>query len=138
VKFTVPVKLISEANEHAAWQARQRRAKAQRSATTAAVHDAGYAIHRELVVGRARSWYAVRLVSPPLLPLKVTITRVAPRELDSDNLTGSAKHVRDQVAELLGVDDRSPKVKWVVEQRRGQVGEHACEIRIEAMGEVAA
>ena len=41
----------------------------------------------------------------PLGPVVVTIVRVAPRSLDSDNLAGACKSVRDGVADWLGVDD---------------------------------
>lgn len=62
-------------------------------------------------------------------PLIVTMTRVAPSAgLDSDNAVGSMKHVRDAVAKVLGIDDRSPLVDWRVEQRKGP---WATEIRIE-------
>ena len=55
---------------------------------------------------------------PTSLPDVVTITRVAPRALDSDNAVGSAKHVRDGVADYLGIDDRRPDIEWVVKQDR--------------------
>ena len=42
--------------------------------------------------------------------------------LDSDNVVGSAKAVRDGIAEWLGVDDRSPLVEWFVCQAKGPVG----------------
>ena len=51
-------------------------------------------------------------------PAVVTITRLAPTSLDSDNLQGSAKHVRDAIAAWLGVDDRDPRVTWHVGQER--------------------
>ena len=61
------------------------------------------------------------------------VTRVAPLPLDSDNLTGSAKHVRDAVAAWLNPrfvakgkkrghvvgDDRDPRIEWIVTQRKG-------------------
>jgi hypothetical protein len=50
---------------------------------------------------------------PPPLPLTVRLTRIAPRELDDDNLRASTKAVRDSVAKWLGVDDRSPLVWWL-------------------------
>jgi len=42
----------------------------------------------------------------PALPCQVTITRLAPRRYDSDNMVHAGKHVRDEIAEWLGVDDR--------------------------------
>jgi hypothetical protein len=71
--------------------------------------------HRKTAADVLRSSRA----TPPAAPLLVTITRIAPAALDSDNLVGSAKHVRDGIADWLGIDDRSPLVTWVVEQERG-------------------
>jgi hypothetical protein len=49
----------------------------------------------------------------------VTMARVAPRELDDDNLRGALKAVRDGIADAFGVNDRDPRVTWVYGQRRG-------------------
>lgn len=58
---------------------------------------------------------------PPKLPVCVTITRVAPRKLDShDNLRASAKHVVDEIAEWLRVDDSSNMVTWRFEQEKNK------------------
>jgi len=61
-----------------------------------------------------------RLAGPPYV---VTLTRLGPRELDSDNLQGACKAIRDQVALELGLDDspRSP-IEWVYRQERGEYG----------------
>lgn len=105
------VELVSEANRasHEFWRARQRRVSTQRS-----------------VVGAV-----LRLHRPPPVPAVVTITRIAPRPLDSDNLAGSAKAVRDTVASWLGIDDRDERVTWrVVHESRG-VREYAVRIAVE-------
>jgi hypothetical protein len=50
----------------------------------------------------------------------VMITRIAPRKLDSDNLHGALKSVRDAIALALGRDDADWKdgaIKWQVYQR---------------------
>jgi len=72
--------------------------------------------------------------APPAPPLTVTITRIAPCELDDDNLAGgTAKAVRDGVSDWLGVDDRTKRsgVAWRYEQTRGRVREYGVGIRIE-------
>ena len=51
--------------------------------------------------------------------LVVLLTRVAPHELDDDNLRGALKAFRDGVATALRVDDRSPLVRWDYAQRKG-------------------
>lgn len=56
--------------------------------------------------------------TPPALPVVVTLTRCAPRLLDDDNAVGAMKAVRDEVAAWLGVDDRDPRVRFIVEQAK--------------------
>ena len=57
---------------------------------------------------------ALELVAPlPLFPVTVTITRVGPRQMDYDNLVSSIKYVRDQVAEMIEVDDGDIGYQWV-------------------------
>ena len=118
VSVPIPgLRLVSEANAHTHWRVRQRRAKEQRS----------------IVALVLRGTIAKLMMT--LAPLEVVITRVAPRSLDSDNLTGAAKHCRDQVAAELGIDDRDPRVTWTVEQRKGP---YAVEISIRASMEKTA
>lgn len=71
--------------------------------------------------------------TPPAPPLLVTITRIAPGELDDDNLPTSAKAVRDGIADWLGVDDRTKRsgVVWrYAEARDGR--SYGVTIRVEA------
>jgi len=60
--------------------------------------------------------------TPPPLPdgwgWRVTFTRVAFGRLDSDNLTACFKAHRDAVADLLGLNDRDPRIEWRAEQAR--------------------
>jgi len=86
--------LVSELNAREVWAKRHRRST---------VH------HREVAYALER----VPRVSPPC---RVVITRCASRALDTDNLTGAAKYVRDAVALWLGVDDADSRVEWVVRQ----------------------
>lgn len=58
----------------------------------------------------------------PPLPVVVTLTRVAPRALDDDNLAYSFKAIRDGVADGLGVRDNDPRVSWRYEQRKSAKG----------------
>ena len=69
----------------------------------------------------------------PVLPVTVTIVRIAPRALDDDNLAYAAKAIRDGVADGLGVRDNDPRVSWRYEQRKPAKGcKPAVEIRVEA------
>lgn len=43
------------------------------------------------------------------------------REMDSDNLAGSMKAVRDGIADALGIDDGDTnRVRWSYSQKRGK------------------
>jgi len=68
----------------------------------------------------------------PVLPVRVTLTRIAPSSgLDEhDNLRGSLKPFADGVADWLGVDDRDARIEWRYSQERGQA--HAVRIVVEA------
>jgi hypothetical protein len=67
---------------------------------------------------------------PPSPPLTITITRVGPRDLDSDNLAASAKHFRDGVADWLGVNDRSKELQWLYAQEKTGKGQYGVKIHI--------
>ena len=110
VAFYVPTKLVSEANMREHWAIKNKRKKTQQRAV-------------ELV------WLAERVrVAPPVV---VLLTRIGVRKLDSDNLAGSAKGVRDQIAKLIGVDDGDErKVRWEYAQRKGLPKQYGLEVRI--------
>lgn len=108
VTVVLPIKTVSEANGRGHWGAKAKRTAKQR-------RDA---------------WIAMPAHS---LPCIVTLTRIAPRELDTDNLTSSMKAVRDGIADRLGVDDRNPIVQWRYAQERGRVREYAVRVHIERL-----
>lgn len=64
------------------------------------------------------------------IPCTVKMTRVAPRALDDDNLRGSLKNLRDGIADRLGVDDRSPLVKWEYAQERGPARHYSVVVEV--------
>lgn len=121
MKVTIPIRTVSEANrassEH--WRVRHRRAKSQRAAACLATRAPALAMYR------------LRLVSKRAIV--VTITRIAPGTLDSDNLPTSQKHIRDGVADALGINDRSPLIAWLYLQRKGKPNQYAVEIEIAAL-----
>lgn len=134
ITLTLPLRLVSEANAHEHWRKRQERAKRQRG------------LAKMVTLGS----FGGRNIR---LPLVVTLTRIAPRQFDSDNAVGACKHVRDGVADALDIDDRDPRVTWRYAQRRAQDGDdtiryvsraggtgsrYGVEIRIESASECAA
>jgi hypothetical protein len=86
-------------------------------------------------VKKERYFTALLLASRerPPLPLQVLLVRVSPGTLDTgDNLPGSLKAVRDEVALWLGIDDADPRVSWAYDQRKGVAKEWAVEISFSA------
>lgn len=83
VAFAMQTKPGMNAREH--FRVRAKRVKAEREVT---------------------AWELKRCTRPPV-PCTVLLTRMSPgtRPLDDDNLAGSLKAVRDEVAKWLGVDD---------------------------------
>lgn len=89
----------------------------------------------------AYDYLAWQLGKAPLLPLTVTLTRIAPRELDQGNLESSFKGVQDGVADWIdgkpfirkgvgGGQDRQPGLTWRYAQRKGKPREYKVEIHI--------
>lgn len=111
MKLSLPLKLESAANARDGhWAQRLRRTSPQRSAAALAVKAA---------IAGAR-----------LAQLEVTLTRISPGTLDDDNLRGALKAVRDGVASALRIDDASPLVRWLYEQRHGDAKQYGVEIEI--------
>ena len=102
----IPHRLPSAANERLHWRVKAKRTQAQRQLVA-------------LYIGGKPK---------PALPVAVTLTRIAPRALDGDNLQSAFKAPRDEVAKWLGVPDNDPRVTWEYGQRRGGVGEYAVSI----------
>lgn len=110
VVLDVPVRLASEANARGTLRAKIGRKAAVKAAVRA----------------------ALALAAPPPLPVRVTLTRVGGKRLDSDNAARACKAVRDVVAEWLGLDDADSRVRWVVRQRAGWAA--GVRIRVETRG----
>jgi len=112
VKVTIPIKIESVANLRETW-----RSRAKRSQT-----------HRR--TAKIMLW---QIAKTPCISGKVIvkITRVAPRELDCDNLIAGAKACRDGIADWLGVPDNDPRIEWKYAQEKGKPKEYAASIDIE-------
>ena len=113
LKFFVPIRLGRGENNREVRGQRIGRIQRERQALFVATHGVARA-----VLG------AIGAFTPKLPPCIVTFTRVAPgRGLDpEENLPGSCKAVKDELAKLLGVDDRHPSITWWYQQERGDWG----------------
>lgn len=113
--ITVPLRTGRGLNDREHHMARHRRVKKEKEAV---------------------AWFLIGKATPTG-QVRVVMRRVSPssKGLDGDNLQGSQKGVRDQVAAWLGRDDGDPSVEWIYAQRPGKKGEWAVEIEI--TGEVA-
>lgn len=64
----------------------------------------------------------------------VTFTRIAPArgrwQMDSDNLHGCCKALRDQVAKMFHLDDGNERWTWKYEQAAGRDYEVRCRIEV--------
>lgn len=69
-------------------------------------------------------------------PCIITLTRIAPRALDDDNLRSSMKTIRDSIADCItpglapGRADNRKDIDWMYEQKKGVPHEYAVEIEI--------
>lgn len=104
--FTLPIRLESLANKRWHYMRRAKYAKSVRMAAKLACPDFE-------------------------LPCVVTMTRIAPRALDDDNLASACKNLRDGIADKLGIDDRDSRVMFVPKQRRGKPKEYAVEVQLQ-------
>ena len=112
ITVTINVRTVSEANVRCHWRLRAARTKAH----------------------RLQAWAELRVADkePRLLgPVTVTLTRIAPRPLDShDNLRASLKAAVDGVADWLGVKDNDARVSWAYAQERGAPKTYAVRIEV--------
>jgi hypothetical protein len=94
--FIIPVRLLTGGNIPYRRFATGRRAKVERDAAR--------------LVTRNEVRYGVRL------PLKITLTRLAPHPVDEDNLGNRLKHVQDGVADGIGLPNDRDGLHWVYAQ----------------------
>lgn len=67
------------------------------------------------------AWRWIEAKRPKVnLPTVITLTRIAGRVLDTDNLASSFKHVRDEIALQIGIDDGDPQITWLYAQEKGK------------------
>ncbi len=103
--FTIPVQVISEANIREHWRKAHKRHKDQK-----------FIVRMEFLNQKI----------PQRLPVTITMTRLSPRNLDSDNLQAAFKYVRDAISEHFITDkapgraDDDPRFTWLYEQKKSK------------------
>ena len=118
ITFTLALRTVSEANRRGSWRAHHARTKSQRAIAC------GVTISET----RGRQWVRTERIV-------VTLTRIAPRELDTDNLASSAKGLRDGIADAINYgNDRDKRVTWVYAQTKGKPREYRVDVRIARAG----
>ena len=94
-----------------------------------------YRYKREAKAFTAADWRIQLGYWRPRLPCKVTLTRIAPRKMDShDNLRAAMKPIVDTLAAIIGVDDGDPQVTWDYDQARGEPRTYAVRVEIKELG----
>ena len=112
--------LPSAANLREHWAAKAKRVKAQRVYV-------GILLRQHERQLRALGWPAVAG------RMHVTLSRVAPRKLDDDNLQSGFKALRDGIADRFGVDDGDPRIRFKYDQVRGKAKEYGARVLVEPM-----
>lgn len=118
VTFEVPLTVTNPSNNsHGHWSKHARRQKLTRQAFVTHVRAMGFMPFVKFYMPKPPRKYAVARWEPPYaLPLVVTMTRLAPRRFDDDGAVAAMKPIRDQLAELLGINDNDSRCSWVVKQ----------------------
>ena len=113
IEISVPIRLVSEANNMDHWRVKHKRKKNIRC-----MLDAFWPKDFDVV-----------------LPCSIELIRVAPRQLDFDNLVNAQKTVRDYVADKLkpnlqaGRADDDARMTWRYSQEKGKPKEYCLIIR---------
>lgn len=122
LSFNIHVKTVSEANasrcEH--WGSKKKRKDIQR--------NAGY-MHMLAKVNENNIMASTLLCDA--ITIRMTRCAKGNRQMDSDNLAGSMKYIRDGIAKALKTDDGDKRLTWVYEQERLKSGDQYVRVEIE-------
>ncbi len=120
IDYDIPIKVISEANRsrHEIWQTTRRRVKEQKLVAEGKTNENVSREDRDAIKRDGAT---------------ITFTRIGPRKLDSDNLVGAFKAVRDGVCRSLGIDDgRDDLLTFAApKQAKGKPREYGVRVKIE-------
>lgn len=112
IEFTIPIRIISEANISEHWADRSSRRK-----------------HQNIAIK-----YMLNKYEKPTLPCTITLIRIGPKRLDCDNNVAAFKSIRDFIADWVnpgkakGQADNDPRIIWQYSQEIAKL--HAFRIRI--------
>jgi len=98
IRIDLPIKTVAGLNAREHYRARAARVKSERHAACV----------------------TVKVTKRPF-PCVVTMTRLSPGTLDSDNLQGSFKAIRDGIADAYQLPDNDPRSTFHMELRAGEV-----------------
>lgn len=111
----VPIRVVSEANMREHWATKRRRKIQQQE---------------EFALEWRRFFGTDAPKASQLHPLVITFTRIGPKALDSDNLAGAFKGLRDQLAKILGIDDGSDALVFKYDQRCNGKRQYAIKVEL--------
>jgi hypothetical protein len=114
ISVTLPIRTESEANLREHWAKKNRRAQLHRGTARLILRQPQYA---------ALYRHTGNFI--------ITLTRIAPRSLDTDNCANSSKHVQDGIADALGIDDGSKRIQWRYAQEKGKPKEYMIRVDME-------
>lgn len=113
IEFTVPIKVVSEANLREHWAVKAKRKTAQQV---------------EMIVTLRN---VLRQSPKVAFPCVVRLTRIGARRMDSDNLANGFKAVRDAIASVLGIDDGDPRITFQYDQEVIGKRQYAVKVQIQ-------
>lgn len=114
IEIKLPIRLVSEANNTDHWRVKHNR-------------------NKKIKLMLKKYWPKDLHVK---FPCKITLTRVAPRQLDDDNLVFCFKFVRDEISDYLipgmarGRADGGTRLEYLYKQRKGEPKEYGLIIRL--------
>ena len=106
-RIEMPMTLRKWGNERGRWQSQAGTKKLNRQGAEMAVKASRRLAELRSLAARGE--------------LAVAIVRRSNRLLDSDGVASACKHVRDGIADALGVNDGSDNVVWLTAQERASV-----------------
>lgn len=125
MKINLPIRTESEANKCEHWHKRYKRSQKQKDTI------------RLLLIPEIKDLIntvsKMRVMDVPIT-LQITLTRVAPRKLDGDNLQISFKSIRDFLSDIFipglapGRADDDEMFDWKYSQRKGVPKEYSVDV----------